>query len=328
MAGNIWVLAEQWRGQLSEVTYELLALGRELANQRGVSLQAVLLGHKVKDLASHLGNVDAVLYADHPLLAEPTPEPYTQALAQLIREKRPGSLLIPLTNVSMDLGSLLAAELHVPFVNFCKDVQVVEGRLQARCVMDGGKIEVTAAATGEPTILGILPGTRPPGKGGEEQTPPLEEVTVSLPETPRVRFNRYIEPEAGDVDITQQDILVAVGRGIQRQDNLALAEELAEVLGGAVCGSRPVIDQGWLPLSRQVGKSGMQVKPKLYLALGISGAPEHQEGMKNSELIIAVNTDPAAPIFNIAQVGVTADLFDIVPPLIEKVKAMKRGGET
>ncbi len=328
MAGNIWVLAEQWRGQLSEVTYELLTLGRELADQLEVPLQAVLLGHKVKDLAYHLGKADAVLYADHPLLAEPAPEPYAQALAHLIKEKRPGSLLVPLTNVSLDVATLLPAQLQAPFLNFCQDVWVVEGRLQARCVMYGGKIEVTAAAPGEPTILGILPGARPPGKREEEQTPPLEEVTVSLPETSRVRFKRYIEPEAGDVDITQQDILVAVGRGIQRQENLALAEELAKALGGAVCGSRPVIDQGWLPLSRQVGKSGKQVKPKLYLALGISGAPEHQEGIRNAELIIAVNTDPAAPIFNIAQVGVTADLFDIVPPLLEKVKAMKGGGET
>lgn len=321
MPGNIWVLAEQWRGQLAEVTYELVTLGRELADQLGVPLQAVLLGHKAKDLAHRLGRVDAVLYADHPLLAEPTPELYAEALAQLVKEKRPGSLLIPLTNVSLDVAALLPAHLQAPFINFCQDVRVTEGRLQTRCVMYGGKIEVTVTATGEPTILGILPGARPPGKGGETQTPPLEEVSVSLPETPKVRFKRYIEPEAGDVDITQQDVLVAVGRGIQRQENLALAEELAEALGGAVCGSRPVIDQGWLPLSRQVGKSGANVKPKLYLAAGISGAPEHVEGMKNAELIIAINTDPNAPIFHVAHYGIVADALDLLPALTEAVRA-------
>jgi electron transfer flavoprotein alpha subunit len=138
-----------------------------------------------------------------------------------------------------------------------------------------------------------------------------------------VRFTRYLEPEAGDVDITQQNVLVAVGRGIQTKDNLELAEELAATLGGAVCGSRPVIDQGWLSLSRQVGKSGMQVKPKLYFMLGISGAPEHVEGMKDAQLIVAVNTDAAAPIFNVAHYGIVGDALEIAPALTEAVKARK-----
>jgi electron transfer flavoprotein alpha subunit len=136
-------------------------------------------------------------------------------------------------------------------------------------------------------------------------------------------LKRYLEPEMGAVDITQQEVLVAVGRGIQSKDNLELAEELAATLGGAVCGSRPVIDQGWLPLARQVGKSGMQVRPRLYLALGISGAPEHLEGMRGSDLIVAVNTDPAAPIFNEAHYGVVADALDLVPVLTDRIKAAK-----
>jgi len=125
------------------------------------------------------------------------------------------------------------------------------------------------------------------------------------------------------VDITQQEVLVAVGRGLQSKDNLALAEELANALGGAVCASRPVIDQGWLPLSRQVGKSGMTVKPKIYVALGISGAPEHIEGMKDSSTIIAVNSDPQAPIFNIAHYGVVGDVLDLIPVLTEEVRSRK-----
>jgi electron transfer flavoprotein alpha subunit len=125
------------------------------------------------------------------------------------------------------------------------------------------------------------------------------------------------------MDITKQDVLVAVGRGIQNQDNLSLAEDLAQALGGAVCASRPVIDQGWLPLTRQVGKSGMIVKPKSYLALGISGAPEHVEGMKGSELIIAINTDPHAPIFDVAHYGICGDLLEVIPILTEKLKSRK-----
>ena len=134
----------------------------------------------------------------------------------------------------------------------------------------------------------------------------------------------YEEPAAGDIDITQQEVLVSVGRGLQGEANLDLAEELAEVLGGAVSGSRPAIDMGWLPMTRQVGKSGMQVKPKLYLALGISGAPEHVEGMKDSTLIIAINSDAGAPIFNVAHFGVAEDLLEVVPVLIDKAKERKR----
>ena len=138
-----------------------------------------------------------------------------------------------------------------------------------------------------------------------------------------VVFRRYVEPDTSDVDITKQSVLVAVGRGIQSQDNVQLAEELAQSLGGAVCASRPVIDQGWLPLSRQVGKSGMTVKPRLYLAFGISGAPEHWDGMQNSECIISVNTDPKAPIFDGSHYGVVGDAVELIPLLTDRIKAKK-----
>jgi electron transfer flavoprotein alpha subunit len=135
-----------------------------------------------------------------------------------------------------------------------------------------------------------------------------------------VKFKALLAPEAGDVDITQQDVLVAVGRGIQSAENLPLAQALAEALGGAVCASRPIVDSKWLPKTRQVGKSGLKVKPRIYVALGVSGAPEHIEGMKEAELIIAVNTDRTAPIFDYAHYGTTEDLFEIVPALTEQLK--------
>jgi electron transfer flavoprotein alpha subunit len=139
----------------------------------------------------------------------------------------------------------------------------------------------------------------------------------------KVKLNQFIEPDSGDIDISQEKILIAIGRGIQTEDNIELAESLAELLGGTVCASRPVIDQGWLPTSRLVGKSGKSVKPDLYLSLGISGATEHLEGIMGSKTIIAVNSDPDAPIFDIATYGIEIDLFDFIDPLLEKIEDKK-----
>ncbi|MCX7885984.1 MAG: electron transfer flavoprotein subunit alpha/FixB family protein [Verrucomicrobiae bacterium] len=325
MASPIWVLAENWRGQITETALEVLALGREVAAAHGSPLEAVLLGHNVRSLAGALGAADNVLCADQASLAEPSPEAIAWALTQLVKDRRPQAVLVPWTNLSMDAGALAAAQLGVPFVNGCKDLKSEGGTLVAQCVVYGGKLEAAVAATTSPALFGVLPGSRSADAARVEKSPSVTDVTVNLPE-PKVKFQRYLEPEAGDVDITQQDVLVAVGRGIQSQDNLELAEELARLLGGAVCGSRPVIDQGWLPLSRQVGKSGMQVKPKLYLMLGISGAPEHVEGIKGAQLIVAINTDANAPVFNVAHLGINADLFEVVPVLTEKIRAAKGGG--
>ena len=323
MAGDIWVLAEQWRGQLSEIAYEVLALGKEVATGFGVDLRAVLLGHEVRELAQSLGAANSVCYIDHVALANPVPETFAQALASAIRGKNPQAVLIPLTNVSWEIGSLVAAKLEVAYVNACNDVRLVDGKLQVRSVLYGGKMEAVVRPTQSPVILGILPGVRPADHGRAATAPPVEELGVDLAETPAVQLKRYLEPEPGAIDIGKQEVLVSVGRGIQNRDNVALAEELAGALGGAVCGSRPVIDQGWLPLSRQVGKSGVVVKPKLYVAAGISGAPEHVEGMKNSDLIVAVNSDPQAPIFNVAHYGLSADVMDVLPALTQAVRNKK-----
>jgi len=321
MADKVWVLAEQWRGGISEVTGEVMALGREVASGMGATLEAVLLGHGMRPLADSIPEADSVLYVDHAALAEPVPESHAAVLAGLVQERRPRCLLVPLTNLSMDVATLVAAQLDAPLVNLCKDVRVVEGRLEAKALLYGGKLEATVVPCGEPAILAIIPGSRSAAKGARK--PAVEEIAAALPQEPAIRFERYIEPEAGDVDITRQDVLVAIGRGIQNKENVGMAEELAQALGGALCGSRPVIDQGFLGLSRQVGKSGMTVKPKLYLALGISGAPEHVEGMKGSGLIIAVNTDPNAPIFEVAHYGIVGDALELAPELTSALRARK-----
>jgi electron transfer flavoprotein alpha subunit len=321
MAANIWVVAEAWKGNICENTFELLALGRELAEHRGVSLESLLLGHGVRYLATQLGAADRVFVVDDPALKEATAETYCHVLSSIAAHKKPQCILMPLSNVAADVVGQLPARLEAPFINNCADVKAVGDSLEAKCLLYGGKMDVTAVPIGEPCILGVLPGARSAEEGRTGGSPQVEEVTVDLPATQRVVFKSYIEPEAGDVDITQQEVLVSVGRGIQTEDNIELAEELAGALGGAVCGSRPVIDQGWLSLSRQVGKSGAIVKPKLYVAAGISGAPEHVEGMKDAELIIAINTDPDAPIFNVAHFGVTEDALDVLAALTERVKA-------
>jgi electron transfer flavoprotein alpha subunit len=323
MAGNVWVLAEHWRGHLSDLTLEGLTLGRELATGFGSRLEAVLLGHGARDLAAGLGAADGVLYVDHPSLAEPNPEAHCLALAALVEQRKPQVVVILLSNLAADVIGLLPARSRIALANFCRDAKVVEGRLEARCLLYGGKLETTVAVTGEPAVLGLLPGSRAASEAGAGRAPAIEDVKVELPAEGLVRFEKYIDPAPGDVDVTQQDALVSVGRGIQTQDNIALAEELAEALGGVVSASRPVIDQGWLPLTRQVGKSGATVKPKLYLAAGISGAPEHVEGMKGAELIIAVNTDPQAPIFAVAHYGIVGDVLEVLPALTEAVKAKK-----
>jgi len=319
MTGNVWVLAEHWRGRLSDLTLEALALGRELASGFGSPLEAVLLGGPA--LATGLGAADKVLSVDHPSLAEPNPEAYSRALAALIKARAPAVVLVPLSNVSADVIGLLPARLGAALLNFCRDARVVDGKLEARCLLYGGKLESTVTVAAGPAVVGLLPGARPAAAAGG--SPTVEAVTADLPAEGRVRFEEYLDPAPGDVDVTQQAVLVSVGRGIQTQDNISLAEDLAAALGGVVSASRPVIDQGWLPLTRQVGKSGATVKPKLYFAAGISGAPEHVEGMKGAELIIAVNTDPGAPIFGVAHYGIVADALEVLPALTDAVKARK-----
>ncbi|RMI12460.1 MAG: electron transfer flavoprotein subunit alpha/FixB family protein [Calditrichaeota bacterium] len=318
---NVLVVVEQQNGNIEEVTFELLGKGRELADALGGQLAAVLLGSGVKELAGQLGAADKVLYVDHPNLANFNPDAHCAALTEVVKANQPAVTLVPYTSMGMDLASGVSAALELPLVSYGVDVAVKDGRLSVISQLYGGKINTESVVEGDSCVISVIAGSFPADAGRKEGSPAVEEIAA--PESvasPRVQFKQLIEPEAGDVDITQQEILVSVGRGIQSEENLPMAEELAQVLGGAVSASRPIVDNKWLPKTRQVGKSGVKVKPKLYLALGISGAPEHIEGMKDSELIIAVNTDPNAPIFDYAHYGTTVDLFDLIPALTEKLK--------
>jgi len=321
MTQDVWVIAEHFQGRLNDITRELIGKGRELAQAVAGKLVAVLLGSETKSLISELAAVDAVLVADHPDLREFTAEAHSLALETALKDAPPRLVLMGSTSVGLDLLSLLSARTALPCLDNCTKLEVRDGKLFTTSQIYGGKVFAEVAVAETTTLVAVVPGSFPKSETEAMGRPEVHEIPLpaSLPEV-RTKFRKLIEPPPGDVDITQSSVLVAVGRGIQNADNLAMAEELAEAMGGAVCASRPVIDQGWLPLTRQVGKSGMTVKPKLYLALGISGAPEHWEGMKNSELIVAVNTDPRAPIFAGAHYGAVVDALDLIPALTEEVR--------
>ena len=321
MSRDILVIAEHFRGSLNNVTFELLGKGRELAQGLGGKLAVALLGSEVRDLAGRLGAADTVLVADRPELREFAPDAYAGILEGLLKDEKPRLVLMGSTSVGLDLLSLLSARGDFPCIDNCTRLEMQDGTIVATSQIYGGKLLAEVALAEATTLLAVVPGMFPLEAGKVGGMPELKSLAIpgDLPAA-RITFRKLIEPPPGDVDITQSPVLVAVGRGIQNAENLPLAEELAEALGGAVCASRPVIDQGWLPLTRQVGKSGMTVKPKLYLALGISGAPEHLEGMKQAELIVAVNTDPNAPIFAAAHYGTETDALDLLPLLIEGVR--------
>lgn len=321
MSNDVFVIVEHLKGKLEDVTFELLGKGREIAEAFGGKLNAIMLGSGVKDLADQLGAAHKVIYADHDLLRDYNPEVYIKALVGIIQSRNPKLILVANTSMGMDLAAGLSVDLNLPLVAYAIAFNVENNRLIVTSQLYGGKVSVESECEGERYVVSVIAGSFSADTGKVTGSPEIEEVNAAdfIGET-RVRFKKLIEPESGDVDITQQPILVSVGRGIQSVDNIPIVQELADSIGGALSSSRPIVDSKWLPKTRQVGKSGVKVKPKLYLAVGISGAPEHIEGMKDAELIVAINTDPKAPIFDYAHYGITADLFEIVPALTAKLK--------
>ncbi len=318
MADDVLVVAEHLKGRLDDVTFELLAVGKDLAGQLGGSLSAALIGGS-DEMADQLGAADRVLRIGGPEMSDFNPESHGAALEAAVDATSPRAVLVAYTSMGMDLASTLAVKKNMAHAAF--GTAVTGGaRISATSQLYGGKMDVVSDLGEGPCVISVLAGSAS-ADTGRSNSPPAAQESLPAPETAgRVRFKRLIEPEAGDVDITTQEVLVAVGRGIGSKDDVEVAEELAEALDAAVAASRPLIDAGWLPKTRQVGKSGLKVTPKVYLALGISGAPEHIEGMKGAATIIAVNTDKHAPIFNVAHYGMTEDLFDVCEELTEAIE--------
>lgn len=317
MANDILVLADHLRGQLSDTTAELVGKAKELAGATGGQAVVALLG--APDAAGQLSGADTVLTVDHPALADYIPEAWEKTLVHLVNERQPRLVLIANTTIGMDLGAGLSAACGAPLVAYTVRLEADGSDIVATAQVYGGKLLAEVALSGDRGICTVVAGSFPAAADGAgspavEAVPPpagLDDLKTS--------FLTMVEPEGGDVDITAAEILVSVGRGIGSQDNLEEVQELADALGAPLSASRPITDAGWLPKTRQVGKSGLKVKPKVYITFGISGAPEHLEGMRDAELIIACNTDGAAPIFDVAHYGTTVDLFDLVPALADKV---------
>ena len=323
MAGDILVLVEHAGGKVDSVTLQLLTVGRSLATELKTQLIALAVGHRLESISAAIQGhgMDRIVIVDHPALELAAGEVQAQVIAEAARQIDPRFLLIGYSLVGMELTPAVATKLGVNALTNCVNLEIRDGAVTVtRPVFDSTLHAHVALDDNDRAVIALQKGSFAPSESTSTRAP-VESIAIDVAGIPaRSKVLAVAEAPAGDVDITKVPILVSVGRGIQNAENVAQAQELADLLAGAVSGSRPVIDQGWLPKTRQVGKSGMNVKSKLYLALGISGAPEHVEGMKGAELIVAINTDAQAPIFSVAHYGAVADLFDVLPPLTEEIK--------
>ncbi len=309
--GDILVVAEHLNGELADITFEMLGMAKSL----GGTVNVALLGGS-DEMVGQLGVAANVYRVD--CGSDYNPESYSAALKAVVDAKSPQVIMVGNSSMGMDMANTLSAQNGLPMAAACKSISG-GGNTTVEAGLFGGKINVTSDLGSGACVVTVAAGSVSADDGKADGSPATE--SIDMPATDgKVRFKKLIMPESADVDITAKDVLVAIGRGIGSKDDIEVAEELAEVLDAAVAASRPIIDAGWMPKSRQVGKSGLKVKPKVYIALGISGAPEHLEGMKGSSTIIAINTDKNAPIFDVAHYGMVGDLFDVAEELTEALE--------
>jgi len=308
------VVAEHRRGELRDVSYEAITAGRELADARGGDCHVAVVAGDVDAFAEDLNRegVDAIHAVPNGEEFDHTV--YQAAVRQLAERIDAGSIVTPNSVNGLDYAPALAEDLGVPIVTDAIGVAYDDGLTVTR-EMYGSKVETTVDVAGDRFVVTVRGGEWPPAEGVGDAA--VETSEVDLPES-GARVTGFEEVGGGDVDIADADVLVSVGRGIGEEENLELVEELADALGATLSASRPIVDNGWLPKNRQVGQSGKVVTPDVYLAVGISGAVQHVAGMKGADTIIAINTDPNAPIFDIADYGIVGDLFDVVPALVDE----------
>jgi len=318
-------LVEHRQGKIREITYEMLGLGENLGNQQGTSFTAVLLGHDVKTFAEDLAaRAPKVLVVEDENLRNFNSTLYQKTLSSLISKYEPCLLLMGHSAFGMDLAPSLSVEMDYPLVTDCIGLSLEGGRLKAVRSIYGGKVNANISLReSKGYIATIRPGVFTPKapdekKGGIIMEPSLLQKAIDVK-----KFIEYIDTPITGEDITQAEIIVSVGQGIGGPEHLPIMEEVAKHLGGVLACSRPVVDRGWLPKERQVGISGKTVKPKIYIAIGISGAFQHVTAMQGSETIIAINKDPRAPIFGVADYGVVDDFQNVIPILKEKTKGWK-----
>ena len=353
--GGVWVFCEQRQGKMMSTSYELISEGRKLADERGTKLYGLLLGDGIEGIAKELGGygADGVYVCDHPLLKEYTTDAYTKVICDVVEEFKPEVLLIGATNIGRDLGPRCAARLHTGLTADCThldiDMDTYVDFLRNSSTLDVDKIKfdmedtnlkMTRPAFGghlmatiicprfRPCMATVRPGVMKKAAFDQAKADACEIIKPSFALSADDLDTQVVEVVKAAkklVDLIGADVVVSVGRGISKdvEGGIKLAEELAEVLGGVVGASRAVVDSGWMSADHQVGQTGKTVHPKIYVALGISGAIQHKAGMQDSECIIAVNKSETAPIFEIADYGICGDLFKVTPMLIEAIKAAK-----
>jgi electron transfer flavoprotein alpha subunit len=327
---KILFITEQREGKWNSVSFETLAAAQQIASQTGGTVSGVVVGKGVASLADELASfqLDDVLLVENDLLEKYTPDGFAIALRQVSERAKPDLVLLPHTYQVRDFAPKLAASLNKGMIGDCIGYRHENGKLIFIRQMFQGRTAADVVFTGEPPWIATfqagafradLAAKRADGKSA------IKPFGVELkPDQIRTKPLELFREAKQAVDLTQAPILVSVGRGIKAPENIHLAEKLAKLLGGEVSASRPICDEGWLPMDRQIGSSGQTVAPKLYLALGISGAIQHVVGMKGSRTIAAINKDQNAPIFEIADYGVVGDLFEIVPALIEELEKSNR----
>ncbi|MFO7890906.1 MAG: electron transfer flavoprotein subunit alpha/FixB family protein [bacterium] len=321
---EIFVLIEHRQGEIQDVTFELLTGAADLASKIEGNITAVLLGSGIDSFIDELkGWAHKILVVEDEKLKDFNAEAYQKVLSSLIQEHKPFVTLIAQSGFGVDLAPSLAVELNYPITTDCYEIDSKDGKLIAYRQMYGGKVNATIEIADSPgTLLTIRASSFKPEKN--DLTAEVEKAECPLKEDISYRkFLEYVEAAVGEVDITQANVVIGVGRGIKEQENIPLVEELADAIGGVIACSRPIVDAGWLPKDRQVGSSGKTVKPKLYLALGISGAFQHVAGMKGADTVVAVNKDDNAPIFGVADYGIVDDLLKVVPALTNRFKELK-----
>jgi electron transfer flavoprotein alpha subunit len=322
---EIFILVEHRQGKVRDITYEMLGAAGELASEQKTSSTAVLLGHQVKTFADELATrASKVLVVEDAQLEHFNSILYQKVLSSLVTKYQPLLTLVGHTAFGMDLAPSLAVEMGFPLVTDCIGLSFEGSRLKAVRSIYGGKVNANVSLReSKGYIATVRPGTFSPAVPGDKKAGIVMESSPLQGATDVKKFLEYIEAPITGEDITQAEIIVSVGQGIGGPEHIPMIQEVAKSLGGVVACSRPVVDRNWLPKERQVGISGKTVKPKVYIAIGISGAFQHVTAMQGSETIIAINKDPRAPIFGVADYGIVDDFQNVIPILKEKTKGMK-----
>ena len=326
MADNVLVFAEQREGKFRKVALEAVSEGKRLTDKLGGELNAVVIGSGVEGIAGSLGAYGAakVYVVDDPALENYTSDGFAKALCRIIKDTEPSILLMGCTSTGRDLGPKVAARMATGLAADCTALDVKDGKLVATRPMYAGKVLAEVVCPdGTPQIVSVRPNVFSVAEPDESLSAETVKVDAEMsPDELRTRVKEVIRAAGATIDLTEAQIIVSGGRGMGGAEKFKILEELAEALGGAVGASRSAVDAGWRDHQFQVGQTGKTVSPVLYIACGISGAIQHLAGMKTSKVIVAVNKDPEAPIFKVADYGIVADLFDVVPILKEEAEKL------